>query len=266
VDAEATPKPDPAWKGTEMSRETKQASLVAIALLLTMGWLTIGCAGDATADHPYAEIEGETAGAVEERSTPASDRSASSDRSGPSFLDRLLGERTREVVVPAGTEVDVRFSETVSSRSSATGETFRTTVDRDVVVGDAVAIPAGSVIVGHITEAHQPQSVGGRARLSLAFSAVELPSGESAAIDGTFAARGKSQNLKDAGIIAGSTAGGVILGEAIDDGEGGIIGGILGGLGGALAAKKTKGKPVEVPAGTVMAIELVQPVTLEIPA
>ena len=237
----------------------KQTGLLTIALILSMGWLSIGCGGDATADQAYGDVEGKGIGAAGEGSAPEG-------RSKASFFDRLLGERTREVLVPAGTEVEVRFSETVSSRSSSTGDVFRTTVDRDVVVGDTVAIPAGSVIVGHVTEAHQPQSVGGRARLALAFDSVELPSGESAAIDGTFAGRGKSQNLKDAGIIAGSTVGGVILGEAIDEGEGGIIGGILGGIGGAVAAKKTKGKPVEVPAGTVMAIELVRPVTLEIPA
>jgi hypothetical protein len=33
-----------------------------------------------------------------------------------------------------------------------------------------------------------------------------------------------------------------------------------------VAASRNKAKPVEIPAGTVMAIELVRPVTLEVPA
>jgi hypothetical protein len=119
--------------------------------------------------------------------------------------------------------------------------------------------------VGRVTEAHQPK-VGGRARLALEFTTVELPSGESAPIEAVFSASGKKQNLKDAGIIAGSTVGGAILGEAVDEGEGGVIGGILGGIGGAVAASRNKAVPVEIPAGTVMAVELVRPVTLEVPA
>ena len=239
-----------------MSGRTIPASLLGIALVLSTLSL-YGCGGDVTADQatPRADEVGE----IEER--------REARRSGDaSFFDRLLGSSTRELTVPPGTVVQLRFSETVSSRTSGVGDTFRTTVEEDVAVDDAIVIPAGSVVIGRVTEAHQPRKVGGRARLSLEFTALELPSGESAAIDAVFAQRGKSENLEDAAIIAGATIGGVILGEAVDEGEGGVVGGVLGGIGGAVAAAKTKAKPVEVPAGTVMAVELVRPVTLEVPA
>ncbi|HVR30201.1 MAG TPA: hypothetical protein VMS86_11795 [Thermoanaerobaculia bacterium] len=234
------------------------AGLLAAALALSTAWLH-GCGGDITADQRTARR-----GEGDESAIEASREGRRSD--GGSFFDRLLGSPTRELTVPPGTVVQLRFSETVSSRSSATGAAFRTTVDEDVVIEDAIVIPAGSVVIGRVTEAHQPQGVGGRARLSLEFTALELPSGESAPIDAVFARRGRSENLKDAAIIAGSTLAGVVLGEEIDKGEGGVVGGILGGIGGAVAASKTKGKPVEIPAGTVMAVELVRPVTLEVPA
>ena len=79
-----------------------------------------------------------------------------------------------------------------------------------------------------------------------------------------FSDKGKSQTGKDAAIIGGATLGGAILGNAVDPGEGTKIGAIVGGVAGAIAAKKTKGKPVEVPAGTVMTLELSQPVTIEV--
>jgi hypothetical protein len=217
-----------------------------IALALSSAWF-YGCGGNVTADDRR----------------PSGDREREASKT--SLFDRLLGDRTREVTVPPGTTVMLRWSETVSSRASEPGDSFRTTVDEDVTIDDAVAIPSGSVIVGRVTEAHQPK-VGGRARLSLEFTSVELPSGESAPIDAVFSARGKGQNMKDAGIIAGSTVGGALLGEAVHEGEGGVIGGLLGGIGGAVAASRNKARPVEIPAGSVMAIELVQPVTLEVPA
>jgi hypothetical protein len=247
-----------------MSGRRKQATAVAAALVLSTAWLYGGCSDDATADDRRGLSREANLDSREDGSRDAEGGRGS--RPERSFFDRLLGERTREVTVPSGTVVELRFSETVSSRYSSVGDAFRTTVEEDVRVADAVAIPAGSVVVGRVTEAHQPRKVGGRARLSLEFTALELPSGESEPIDAVFARRGKSENLEDAAIIAGSTLGGVVLGEAIDKGEGGVIGGILGGIGGAVAASKTKAKPVEVPAGTLMDVELVRPVTLEVPA
>ena len=244
-----------------------------IALVLSTGWL-YGCGGNVTADDRRLaaddrthEDRGETygvTGRVKHRDDVG--QSGQSGEERESLFDRLLGDRTRQVTVPSGTTVMLRWSESLSSRANSVGDAFRTTVDEDVRVGDDVAIPAGSVVIGRVTEAHQPQKVGGRARLSLEFTSLELPSDQSEPIDAVFAASGKSQNLKDAGIIAGSTVGGAILGEAVHEGEGGVIGGILGGVGGAIAASRNKAKPVEIPAGTVMAIELVRPVTLEVPA
>lgn len=250
-----------------MHRPAKQSSPVAVALVLSTAWLYGGC-GDVTADD-LRRSAGETVARQSDEADETEARQSEPRRDSGrdrSFFDRLLGERTREVTVPAGTTLELRFSETVSSRYSAAGDPFRTTVDEDIRVAGTVAIPAGSVVVGRVTEAHQPRKVGGRARLSVEFTALELPSGESEPIDAVFAQRGKSENLEDAAIIAGSTLGGVILGEAVDEGEGGVVGGILGGIGGAVAAAKTKAKPVEVPAGTVMAVELVRSVTLEVPA
>ena len=43
-----------------------------------------------------------------------------------------------------------------------------------------------------------------------------------------------------------------------------MIGAVVGGLGGAYAAKKTRAKPVEVPVGTVVALELTAPMTFEL--
>ena len=232
----------------------------AIALVLSTG-VALRMRGQRHGRRSQADDRTQATERVERR-----DDAGRSGEERESFFDRLLGDRTRQVTVPSGTTVMLRWSETLSSRANSVGDAFRTTVDQDVRVGDDIAIPAGSVVIGRVTEAHQPQKVGGRARLSLEFTSVELPSDQSAPIDAVFAASGKSQNLKDAGIIAGSTVGGAILGEAVHEGEGGVIGGILGGVGGAIAASRNKAKPVEIPAGTVMAIELVRPVTLEVPA
>jgi hypothetical protein len=258
-----------------MSAKNWQAIVVVLASALVLSTAMLGCGGNVTADDQRrSDLTGDRVAEgdrrvdidVDRRGSEQLDTDHRDGRKHESFFDRLLGDRTREVTVPAGTTLMLRWAETLSSRGSSAGDAFRTTVNEDVRIADAVAIPSGSVVVGRVTEAHQPQKVGGRARLAVEFTAVELPSGESTPIEAVFSARGKSSNVKDGAIIAGSTVGGAILGEALHEGEGGVIGGILGGIGGAVAASKNQAKPVVIPAGTVMAIELVRPLRLEVPA
>ena len=174
------------------------------------------------------------------------------------------GTRSTLVTVPAGTVLRVELKDYLSSHTSQVGQRFYGSIDQDVAADGQVAIERGSVVVGRVSEAEPAKKIGGRARLSLEFENLELPSGQRRAIEAQFAERGKSSTAKDAAIIGGSTIGGAVIGEAIEDGEGGVIGAIVGGLGGAYAAKKTKAKPVEVPAGTILNLELTEPLTLEI--
>lgn len=185
-------------------------------------------------------------------------------RAEGSILKQIFRSAPEVVEVPAGIVLRLSFDNFLSSHRSSPGETFRARVVQAVSVDGVEAIPTGATVVGTVTEARGPKKVGGRARLSLDFHTLELPDGKPVAIAAAFAARGKSETPKDAAIIGGSTLAGAILGEEVDDGEGGVIGAIVGGLAGTAAAIKTKGKPVEVARGTVMTIELTRPVTVRV--
>jgi hypothetical protein len=185
------------------------------------------------------------------------------ERESPSLLSRLLDREPQRVEVPSGTQLEIELLDTLSSHTSQPGEAFNARVTTDVRIGDVVAVPAGAMVLGTLTEARPPRGVGGRARLTLDFRELHTDSG-SVPISAALTRVGKSQAGKDAAIIGGSTIGGAILGEAIDDGDGDVIGAIVGGLAGTAAAVKTRGKPLVVEAGTLLAIELQQSVTLEV--
>ncbi|MDX1383112.1 MAG: hypothetical protein R3190_05665 [Thermoanaerobaculia bacterium] len=187
----------------------------------------------------------------------------------PSFFARLVGSDEPaeiEVELPSGTLLTVTLSEGLSSRASRVGETFEATVDQEVSLDGRVAIARGSVVTGRVTEAHQADKIGGRAALGVEFVALAAADGASVPIAASLRQVGRSEAVKDGAIIAGATAAGAVLGESLDKGEGGIVGGILGGIGGAVAAKKTGGKAIEIPAGTRLAIELESPLTLKVAA
>ena len=193
--------------------------------------------------------------------SPASQKTETDDEG---FFEEIFNDEPELVTVPQGTVLPVVFRDTLSSAESAVGQPFEVELTQDVAAGGKVAIPAGSRIHGSVTEAHGPKKIGGRSRLSLDFHTLELANGDTVPVRAAFAQAGRSETPKDAAIIGGSTLGGAILGEAVDEGEGTVVGGVVGAIGGVVGAIKTKGKPVTVPAGTRMNLVLDAAVEIEV--
>ncbi len=171
----------------------------------------------------------------------------------------------RVKTLPSGTTLDLIFLDGLSSQTSQAGDPFRARVARDVAHDGVVLIPAGSVVAGSVVEAVPLKKIGGTARLSLTFSAIELTSGSSVDIEATLAEQGKSETKKDAATIGGAAAGGALLGRLVGHGgKGALIGAVVGGAAGTAVAAKTKGEQVEIPVGTERAIQLNRPVDVTV--
>jgi type IV secretory pathway VirB10-like protein len=167
--------------------------------------------------------------------------------------------RPEPATVPAGPVLEVEFLDSVSSQTSRPGDSFRTRVASDIREDGRVVIPRGSEIVGEVTEATPLRKVGGRARLSLKFTDLVLPSGQSLPIDASFVEQGRSETGRDAATIGGGAAGGAILGRILnrkDRSKGAIIGAVIGAAAGAVIASRTPGEEVTIPEGTLVNVEL----------
>jgi type IV secretory pathway VirB10-like protein len=167
--------------------------------------------------------------------------------------------RIENVTVPAGTQLDVEFTERLASNTNAPGETFRVRVTRDVMEDGEVAIPAGSEILGEVMEAVPLGRVGGQAKLELKFTDLVLPSGSSVPIDASFVQQGKSETGRDAATIGGGAAAGAILGRILNKGhrsKGAVIGAVIGAAAGTVIASRTPGEEVVFPAGSVVTLKL----------
>ena len=177
---------------------------------------------------------------------------------------RAAVERT----VPSGTAVRIEMLDSVSSADSAAGESFQARVVNDVIVDGAVAIPAGSEVSGRVVSARGLKKIGGRAQLTLEFTSVTTPTGDSP-LRASWSRLGKSETKKDAAIIGGSTAGGALLGRALshdDKGKGTLLGAIVGGGAGTAIAAGTKGEEIHLPSGSQLTVHLQGPVTLRVEA
>ena len=176
-------------------------------------------------------------------------------------------EHTTTVTVPAGRVLDVEFTKTLASNSSAPGESFRARVAHDVEEDGEVVIPAGSEILGQVTEAVPLRKVGGQAKLALRFTDLVLPSGATVPIDASFVQQGRSETGKDAAAIGGGAAAGAVIGHVLGKGnrsKGAVIGAIIGAAAGTAIASKTPGEEVVIPQGSVVSLKLDESVRVKV--
>ena len=166
---------------------------------------------------------------------------------------------TVSVSVPAGTTFAAELQDTLSSATSRVGDTFRARIAGDVVDNGEVVIPAGSEVVGEVTEVVALRKVGGKARLAVRFTDLVLPSGSTVPIRATLTQEGRSETGRDAATIGGGAAGGAVLGRVLskkDRSKGALIGAIIGAAAGAVIAARTPGEEATIPQGTVVNVEL----------
>ena len=162
--------------------------------------------------------------------------------------------------IPAGTELDVRLEQTVSSKTARVEDRVEATVVTPVTLNGATVVPVGTVVTGIVAEADDADRAQRDGRLRLNFTSMQFPNGTRADIRSTVVRveethTGTSTTRRGAlGAILGGVLGGIIQGRS-----GAVVGAILG-AGGAVVA--TKGQNVELPEGTHLSLRLDQATVL----
>jgi hypothetical protein len=177
----------------------------------------------------------------------------------PDYDEPAPARRPSSVTVPAGTALAAAVLDGVSSEHSQVGDSVTARVADDVWAGGVVAIPAGSILHGSVTDVQGLRRVGGRARLAVRFDSLELPRGGSVPVYATWQREGKGETKRDAATIAGSTVGGAVLGRVIRSRErdrNTAIGAAAGAAVGTVIAARTKGEQVSLASGSVIDLTL----------
>ncbi|HWC73701.1 MAG TPA: glycine zipper domain-containing protein [Gemmatimonadales bacterium] len=161
-----------------------------------------------------------------------------------------------------GTKIDVAANDTLSSRTSKTGDTFTAHVVEDVKNAQGqVVIPAGAAVSGKITAvkpAPNPKTPG---TLTVAITSITVH-GNSYPIDAAVDSietvhKGRGVTGSDAAKVGAGAAAGAILGRVIGgNSKGTIIGGVVGGIAGAGYATQTKDSDIVLPKGAHIIIRL----------
>jgi hypothetical protein len=199
----------------------------------------------------------ETRPAIEPERAPAIvEPEAPPEPSAPEMMD---------LVVPADSVLGLQIERTISSEAAKVEDRVEARVTRDVRVGDRVAIPAGSLVQGSVTEVERGGKIKERAKLAIRFHTVVLADGSRLNIKTDSVVReGSSPANESAAKIGGAAVGGAILGAILGGGKGAVIGGTVGAAGGTAATMAGGRNPAILPAGSTVSVRVQQPVTVTV--
>ncbi len=168
----------------------------------------------------------------------------------------------RAVTVPAGTSLAVSVLSALGSKTSQVEDLVKGALAKPLVIDGITAVPQGAELRGVVSDAKESGRVKGKATLGIAFDRLVVR-GETHQLQTApvvlEAQDKKSDDVKKGGLGAGL---GAVVGGIAGGGTGAAIGAVAGGAGTVLA---TKGREIEVPAGTVINVLLQSPLTLQVP-
>lgn len=170
----------------------------------------------------------------------------------PAAVQAVFAAPQPETVLPAGTAVPLKMSQTITTKGKTwdEGDQFNLNVAANVVLGDYVVIPQGAKAVGRITWLTSKGAFGKSGKMEVELEYIEL-GGRRISLDGAYRQEGEGETLATVGgvIVAGPFA-------AFITGKSGVIP-----QGRELMATLESDLPVVLPKGTSLAPIAVQAVT-----
>jgi len=167
------------------------------------------------------------------------------------------------VTLQAGTNLTVRLGETLSTDKNYSGDTFRATLDRPVILDGFVIADKGSKVLGKIAGLDKAGKFEGTSNLQLALTEINTTDGQRVHIQTAFVDRkGAPNNGAGAAKVGGGAVLGAVIGALAGGGKGAAIGAGAGGAIGAGTAMAGKGRPAVIQTETQLTFQLSSPTTI----
>jgi hypothetical protein len=175
----------------------------------------------------------------------------------------LVQDREEAVVIPAGTRVRVRLTQTLDTKHTPPGAPFSATLDEPIVIGRQVVVPKNTPFAGRVVESKSSGRFHGRAVLEVTLHSFRM-NGTTYHIatvpDAQVSGSHKKRNLAFMGAAPASGAG---IGAVAGGGTGALIGAGIGAAAGTTAAFITGKKNVKLPVETPLTFSLRSKVQLK---
>ncbi len=159
-----------------------------------------------------------------------------------------------KATVPAGTTIIVRMVDGVDSKKSNSGQSFTAALETDLVADGKVVAPKGSQAIGVLTAAKSGGRLAGKSELAVELTSIVVNGQAWPVVTETVEQQAaKSEGRK----TARNAALGAGIGALVDGGDGAATGALVG----VGVSAVTKGKQVQIPAGSILQFRLLAPFT-----
>ena len=190
-------------------------------------------------------------------------QSGEEGKEGGGGLTSIIQPKPQPIVIPAGTNLDVRLTSGLNSKENSSGDTFEGTLDAPVVVGDKVAIPKGADVKGKVTKAVPSGRLKQRAELWVTVTEISVKGKSYEIADSTTGHKEGSKTKRNILFIGGGGGGGAAIGGIAGGGKGAGIGAAVGAGAGVAGAMLTGKRDIKFPPETLLRFELEQPLTVQ---
>jgi hypothetical protein len=166
-----------------------------------------------------------------------------------------------EVTMKAGTFVNMRINQELTSNHNQAGDTFSGSLMQPIVVNGIVVAQRGQTVYGRVVEA---QKVKGVSRLGIELTSLTLADGSQAAVHTQLVSRlGPTMpGGQQAGIITTTTAAGAVVGAAGGGGAGAGAGAGVGAAAGIIGVLATRNHPSVIYPETALTFQTENAVTI----
>jgi hypothetical protein len=168
------------------------------------------------------------------------------------------------VTLPEGTALPLELQSAVASDTSKVEDTVRATLRQDVTLDGRVILPAGTELVGTVTEAEQSGRVKGVARVAYRFTSLRRGSQSYDISTATIAHEAEPTKKEDATKIGIGAGVGAAVGAVLGGGSGAAKGAAIGGAAGTGAVLATRGDEVRLGPGAQVTTRLTSPLAVRV--
>ncbi len=167
-----------------------------------------------------------------------------------------------KIIVPYGTILPVRLTESLSSELNEKGDTFLASLASPVLVGGRVVIPEGAGIKGRVVEIQSAGRFSGRPAMIIEVTRLAYNGNSYDLRSNQYSKEGSSRNVRTAATIGGGAGLGAILGGILGGGKGAAIGAMIGAGAGTGVRAAGRGGVVQLPAESTFTFRLLSALTV----
>lgn len=168
--------------------------------------------------------------------------------------------------VPVGARVLVRMIDAVDSAENKAGDTFRASLDEDLIVNGVVVVPKGADVTGKLVEVKEAGRLTGKSELKLELTDIFVNNQSYALVTGEYGVAGEGRGKDTAMKVGGGAAIGAVIGAIAGGGKGAAIGAGIGAGAGTAIQVMTRGEQVKVPSETLLEFTLEQELVVQRPS